>query len=366
MALSLDPITDSEGSSFSHTTLVAASAAFEGHWPFVVDETGRCAAEWGPTYVVRTPRGSETPLGELLAGDSGVQAGNHADTITRLICLDIPVEDGCLACFPKLQEAVFLPAYGGCYLPEALQQSLAARGVKVYQHTSEGFWGQSVAEFALGLTLAALRRIPQNYHALRVGAAEAWEQYAPERNLGPGKPGAQYSDDNRFTNGTIAGKRVRVIGAGNIGSRYAHFCSMLGADVAIWDPFAPEPNFHRTGARRVWHLPSLVTDAEIFAPMLPLHDGTRGIVSDALIRSLPAGCLVVLATRAGIVDIPTLRRRVLDDELALAADVFDIEPLPLDDPLLGRDNVVHTPHLAGRTRDANVQWVHDLLRQFVP
>ena len=107
-------------------------------------------------------------------------------------------------------------------------------------------------------------------------------------------------------------------------------------------------------------------DAEIFAPMLPLTDSTRGIITAEHIRALPAGCLVVLATRALICDMPALRQRVLADELALAADVFDVEPLPLDDPLLGRHNVVHTPHNAGRTRHANQQWARALADQFEP
>jgi len=141
---------------------------------------------------------------------------------------------------------------------------------------------------------------------------------------------------------------------------------MLGADVAAWDPFASEPCFHRAGARKEWQLDRLVCDAEIFAPMLPLTDATRGIVTAAHIRALPPGCLVVLATRAAICDMPALRTRVLADELALAADVFDIEPLPLDDPLLGRHNVVHTPHNAGRTRHANEQWARALFEQFEP
>ena len=50
----------------------------------------------------------------------------------------------------------------------------------------------------------------------------------------------------------------------------------------------------------------------------------------------------------------------------VAADVWDVEPLPLDDPLLGRHNVVHTPHNAGRTIDANELWTEKLVVQFKP
>ena len=109
-----------------------------------------------------------------------------------------------------------------------------------------------------------------------------------------------------------------------------------------------------------------IKDAEIFAPMLPLRDSTKGIVTADHINALPKGCLVVLVTRAGICDMETVRKRVLSDELALAADVFDREPLPLDDPLLGRHNVVHTPHIAGRTMDANQEWARYLADQFMP
>ena len=57
---------------------------------------------------------------------------------------------------------------------------------------------------------------------------------------------------------------------------------------------------------------------------------------------------------------------VSERELALAADVFDQEPLPLDSPLLGRHNVVHTPHPAGRTRDANHAFADDAIARFEP
>ena len=100
--------------------------------------------------------------------------------------------------------------------------------------------------------------------------------------------------------------------------------------------------------------------------MVPLTESTRDLVKAHHIDALPKGCLVVMVTRARICDTEAIRRRVLADELSLAADVWDVEPLPLDDPLLGRHNVVHTPHNAGRTIDANELWTEKLVVQFKP
>ncbi len=337
------------------TNLVVVHADFEAHWPFVADDL---VARWqteGATALIRLPRGNTQSLGEVVPPDNA---------ITRIITLGVPVTLACLQQLPKLTEAAFQTAYGQTF-DQATLDKLRSQGLICYNQRSEGFWGQSVSEFALALTLCALRQIPQNYHAM-LTSHEVWERYGADRNQGPGTLGAQYSDDSRFTSGTIAGKRVRIVGAGNIGSRYASFVHMLGADVAIWDPYAPDPGFHRAGARREYYLDRLVQDAEIFVPMLPLKADTRGVVTAAHINALPTGCLVVQATRALSCDMPTLRRRVLADELALAADVFDVEPVALDDPLLGRHNVVHTPHLAGRTRDSNRQWAAELQAQFKP
>lgn len=336
------------------SNLIAVHQSFERHWPFVADYFYERWSAEAETQLARVAENEPRTLGELVTELEGV---------TRLAALDVPVSAVCLRAMPHLQEATFPTKYQGTHLGSAEQAALEKRGVSLYLHKSEGFWGQSVAEFALALTICALRRIPQNYREMLTDH-EAWLRYHPSRNRGPATVGVQFSDDSRFTSGTISGKRVRVVGMGNIGSRYASFVKTLGADVAAWDPFVAEAHFHRTGVHKEWHLEELVQDAEIFAPMLPLTDSTRGLLTKQLINQLPRGCLVVLATRALICDVDTIRGRVVTDELSLAADVFDIEPLPLDDPLLGRHNVVHTPHLAGRTLDANRQWVDDLISQF--
>jgi phosphoglycerate dehydrogenase-like enzyme len=56
---------------------------------------------------------------------------------------------------------------------------------------------------------------------------------------------------------------------------------------------------------------------------------------------------------------------VLADELVWASDVWDVEPLPADDPLRGRANVLHTPHIAGRTRDAQEAVARILVEDFI-
>ena len=335
--------------------LIVVHPRFDAVWPWAADHFHTLWCRDGTPDFLRLHDDDAPTLA------AGWQKAGRPDRVTRLVCLGVEAALEDVQPLEALREAVF---EGG--RPDAAAKGLLERReVALYRQQSEGFWGQSVAEVGLALTLCGLRRIPQLYRQMTESHVP-WD-YAPPGGRGrPRARGQQYCDDDRFVSGTLAGKRVRVVGAGNIGSRYASFAHALGADVAAWDPFAAEPAFHRTGARREQHLERLVADAQIFAPMLPLTESTRGLVTAAHIEALPTGCLVVTVTRAAICDTQALRRRVLADELALAADVFDVEPLPLDDPLLGRHNVVHTPHIAGRTADANRRWAEALADQFRP
>ena len=334
-------------------SLIVVHPNFDGVWPYAADHFRRLWKAQGEVEFIRLEPGDSRTVG---------QAASAPENARRLVSMGAPVTLECLKAMPKLEEATFQGSYGSNFNDEA-RQLLKERGVETYRHTSEGFWGQTVSEYGLALTLCALRRIPQ-LHRQIIDDLSPWN-YNPPGGVGkPGARGHQFGDDPNFASGTIHGKRVRIVGAGNIGSRYASFCSALGADVAAWDPFAPDPCFHRGGSRKEWRLDRLVSDAEIFAAMVPLRDSTRGIVTAEHIDALPKGCLVVLVTRARICDMEAVRRRVLANELALAADVWDVEPLPLDDPLLGRPNVVHTPHNAGRTIEANRRWAEELAAQF--
>ena len=336
-------------------SVICVHERFERMWPFAADYWHRRWQENGGCELFRTEE-AEARAPQLVPDPGSVQ---------RLALLGFPGDAADLEPFAALEECYFDRTWRPS---ETGLEAAAERGVRFVPHRVDIYWGQSVAECGLGLTICALRRIPQRYTAMMQGH-DTW-RFIPEVGR-PGQPGGQMCDDTRFSNGTIAGKRVRVAGLGNIGGRYASWCAAMGAEVAAWDPFAAQAAFTLARVERRYELHDLVHDAQIFVPMLPPSEETFHIITAELIDALPRGCLVVQVTRAFICDQDALYRRVLNDELALAADVFATgparrggEPVPLDSPLLGRHNVVHTPHIAGRTVDANHAWVEDLIARF--
>jgi phosphoglycerate dehydrogenase-like enzyme len=329
------------------TRTIVVGPLFEDVWPLAADHLHALWRNRGPVEFVRS---DETP-------DSLSAALDDPGEVTELVSLGVPVIDACLDELAALEEA-FVMTESMYEVDADVHQKLEDRSVTVHDHTDEGFWAQSVAEFGIGLTIDALRQIPQKAAAM-TESHDPWDLDQLGNEV-PGARGHQFADNPAFTNGTLAGTDVRIAGVGNIGSTYAAIADFVGADVVAYDPYADEPCFHRSGADRVWSLNALVSDAGVFAPTVPATDATEGLITADHVHALPEGCIVVLITRADVVDMEAVRERVLANEIALAADVWDEEPLPLDDPLLKRHNVVHTPHLAGRTRDANEAWAEHL------
>ena len=334
------------------TRHIVVDPLFEDVWPLAADHLHRIWSREGRVEFHRLDEQRAYTLRDAVP---------RPGEVTQLVSLGVAATTDDLAAFANLEEAFVMTDSMYSVDPD-LASFLEERGVVVHDHTDEGFWSESVSEFGIALTVNGLRKIPQK-HAEMTESHDPWDLEQLDNEV-PGARGHQFADDPDFANGTVAGKRVRVAGIGNIGSRYASIADFLGADVAAYDPYADEPCFHRTGARRVTDLAELVGDADVFAPTVPLTEATRGLVTAEHVHALPEGSLVVLVTRAGVCDMDAIRERVLADEIALAADVWDEEPLPLDDPLFGRHNVVHTPHIAGRTADANRRWAEHLAGHF--
>ena len=297
----------------------------ERSWPFLHERMVTRLNELGATLVLNTK--SDEPIHQQI----------ELDNVVGIACFGGNLTNECVAHAPKLRVVGVMDDNTGKRAPfEVLQ----AKNIPLIESTRA--WAQSVAECAFGLALSALRRTAQWHH--RMANKERLWTYAY----------GQYCDAPDFVNGDLGTKHIGVIGLGQIGRKIAQWCRAFGATVDGYDPFVDESLLKEWDVRPV-DMDMLVSEADIVFIAVPPTPSARHLLSRERIYRLHKGALVVAITRAFAVDMDALRERILADELAGAFDVYDVEPLPVDDPLRGRDNVVHTPHIAGRTKDANLR-----------
>ena len=188
----------------------------------------------------------------------------------------------------------------------------------------------AVAELAIGLMLALLRRIAWHDRGIRAQASSA----AP----GIGRE--------------LKGARLGLLGLGAIGQRVARIARLgFGAQVAAYDPFVqPPPDLEVAMCDSPG---ALCAESDILSVHLPLTPETRGLVGAPLLSALPEGAFVVNTGRGGVVEERALLAALQSGRLAGAGlDVFEREPPTAELALLEHPNVVTTPHIGASTVEA--------------
>lgn len=143
----------------------------------------------------------------------------------------------------------------------------------------------------------------------------------------------------------LAGRRLGLLGLGKIGGRMAHVGRAFGMEVVGWSPNLSPERAAEVGARRV-EKEELFATSDVVSIHLVLGARSRGLVGEAELRRMRPGAFLVNTSRAGIVDRAALLTALTEGWIAGAGlDVFEVEPLPPDDPLRLLPNVLATPHL---------------------
>jgi D-3-phosphoglycerate dehydrogenase / 2-oxoglutarate reductase len=191
---------------------------------------------------------------------------------------------------------------------------------------------QAAAEFALGMMLAAMRRIPVADMELR---ADRWR-------------GDFFAYDEAGIE--LAGSCVGLVGYGAIGRIVARVLLAFGARVLVSDPYADPAAAGADGVEPVV-LDELLRSCQVVSLHARLTAQTRRMIGAEQLALLPRGAVLVNTARGGLLDYGPLADALRDGRLgALALDVYDLEPPPPDWPLREAPNVVMTPHLAGCSR----------------
>jgi D-3-phosphoglycerate dehydrogenase len=146
----------------------------------------------------------------------------------------------------------------------------------------------------------------------------------------------------------LAGRTLGLLGLGRIGSLVAAKAAAIGLRVLAHDPFVAESD-----VAMLVPLATLAAESDYLSLHAPLTDETRGVVGRALLERLKPGAALVNTARGELVDESALLWALDEGPLRAAAlDVLTTEPPPPDHPLLGRDDVLVTPHIGPHTAEA--------------
>lgn len=203
-----------------------------------------------------------------------------------------------------------------------------ARGIAVAN--MPGANAASVAEGAVLLMLAALRRLPELDRATRAGGG-----WPSDPTLGE-------------TVRDVGGCTVGLIGYGNIAKRVERIVAAMGTEPSKVLHTSTSDDGH-PGWRS---LHDLLTVSDIVSLHLPLTERTAGLLDCDTLGRMKSGAVLVNTSRGPIVDEGALVEALRSGQLAAAGlDVFAVEPVPAGNPLLELDNVVLTPHVSWYTAD---------------
>ncbi len=185
--------------------------------------------------------------------------------------------------------------------------------------------GNSTAELTWALVLGVTRHIAREDRQMRAGK---W-QTRPAEGLG--------------------GKTLGILGMGRLGTIVAGYGNHFDMDVIAWGPTLDAERAAANGAKYVsWD--ELFSESDILSIHVPLTDLSRGWITGREFELMKPTAYLVNTSRGPIVDESALINALRDGQIAGAAlDVYDIEPVPPDHPLLGLDNVLLSPHLGYST-----------------
>jgi glyoxylate reductase/D-3-phosphoglycerate dehydrogenase len=194
---------------------------------------------------------------------------------------------------------------------------------------------RSVAEHAIGMMMMVYKRLPQGIDGVKAGT---WQKPAKS-----GEYGKLYE---------ISGRTVGIIGLGNIGTWVARMLRGFDTTTLYTDVREfPAEKERELNVTRV-SIDELLDRSDIVTVHVPLSSSTTGLMGRREFAAMKSDAIFINTCRGPVQNEPELIEALNNGEiLGAGLDVTEIEPTPLDTPLMKMDNVVLTPHLAGSSEE---------------
>lgn len=191
----------------------------------------------------------------------------------------------------------------------------------------------TTADFAFALLLAAARRVVEGDQAVRRGE---WKTWGVTWLLGR----------------DIAGATLGIIGFGRIGQAVAKRAMGFGMRVLFVDPSVELDELPEGIRAEGVDIQTLLSESDFVTIHTPLTESTYHMLDHGAFAQMKSNAVLVNTARGGVVDPEALYSALTLNKIAFAAiDVTEPEPLPMDSPLLGLNNLIITPHIASASQE---------------
>lgn len=157
----------------------------------------------------------------------------------------------------------------------------------------------------------------------------------------------------RFANPRIMGRTLGIVGLGRIGQAVYTRAIGVGMNVVVHDPYA-NPDFVREHGVELVELDDLFTRSDFVTLHCPATPETTHLINDDTLARMKRGSVLINTSRGALVDEAALVRALESGQLRAAGlDVFEVEPLPAESPLIQLPNVLLAGHLAGLDEESH-------------
>jgi D-3-phosphoglycerate dehydrogenase len=202
---------------------------------------------------------------------------------------------------------------------------IAAKSLGVTVANVPDYCVEEVSNHALAMICSLCRRIPQDHNQILSGG---W-------GIGPFRPIPAFSD-------LILG----LVGFGAIARRVAEKAKVFGYQIIAFDPYVSNSLFSELGVERVDQM-KLLGGSDVISLHCPLLPETKNLINQETIALMKPGAILINTARGALVKEPDLIAALESKKIGGAGlDVFEVEPLPANNPLRSFTNVILTSHAA--------------------
>ena len=221
-------------------------------------------------------------------------------------------------------------------------KAAAARGIPVT--ITPGANSRAVAEHTFALILAAAKNIVMMDRATRKG---------------------NFNVRNERSCMELYGKKIFLVGFGNVGKIVSEYAVAFGMEVSVYDPFISSGSITGSGYEYITSLNEGLSQADIVSLHLPLTPETKGLFTEKLLEQIKPSAVIVNCARGGLIDEKALVKMLEKGRFyGAATDVFSKEPPSADDEIFLAKNLTISPHNASLTREA-VLSVHKMCAESI-